>query len=243
MGGFRFPRAELLAGALIATLTAGWAAAQSLPAGTASPDGHAHEFFEREVVQIMSKTRIPTNRHLKRTALRRSNEADRRHAAEIVLQMRAALEDFKDYRVAEQAGYQIFFPGLDLPRTHFANDRAGLIGSLWFRPSKPTTLLYRKTRKGYELVGALYTASQFASESELNRRVPLSVARWHAHVNICMPPEQSSIASDWKKFGFEGSIDSEEECQKANGNFYPQMFGWMLRVFPFEKSFDKIWEQ
>ena len=29
------------------------------------------------------------------------------------------------------------------------------------------------------------------SEDQLSERVPLSVAQWHAHVNLCFPPEGS----------------------------------------------------
>jgi hypothetical protein len=41
------------------------------------------------------------------------------------------------------------------------------------------------TGGGYELVGATYTAPRNESSPELDMRVPLSVAQWHAHVNIC----------------------------------------------------------
>jgi hypothetical protein len=173
--------------------------------------------------------------------LRPSNEADRRHAEEIVLQLRAALDKYKDYRVAEEEGFHPLLPGLDVPQHHFANDRFGLIGSLWFRPSKPISLIYKKTSKGYDLLGALFAASRFATEAELSRRVPLSVARWHAYINICMPHKSHYATADWKQFGFDGSITTEQACAEAGGVFHPQMFGWMLRVYPFEKSRGKIW--
>jgi hypothetical protein len=195
----------------------------------------------RDAVRIMSSEKIASNPHLIWTEMRPDNEADRLQAEEIVLQLRAALKDYKDYRVAEQDGYHPYLSGVDMPQHHFTNDRFSLIGSLWFRPSKPNTLLYKQSGKGYELLGALYTASQFATEAELNRRVPLSVARWHAHINICMPPESEFLTADWKQYGLEGSIVAEQDCAAAGGTFYPQLFGWMLRVYPFEKSPGKIW--
>src|SRR2546428_6933916 len=40
----------------------------------------------------------------------------------------------------------------------------------------------------FELVGAMYTAPARTSDDDLDRRIPLSVARWHEHVNWCLPP-------------------------------------------------------
>lgn len=42
---------------------------------------------------------------------------------------------------------------------------------------------------GYKLVGVTYTAPYRLSEDDLNQRIPLSIAQWHAHTNLCMPPD------------------------------------------------------
>jgi hypothetical protein len=84
----------------------------------------------------------------------------------------------------------------------------------------------------------MYIAPKDAGERELHALVPLSVAQWHAHVNVCIPPKGTS---DWARFGVRGSIATEAECRKAGGRFVPQLFGWMLPVFPFEDSPEKIW--
>jgi len=207
----------------------------------ATPQAHTHDSAETDVMHLMSSIKMSAHLHLKLTELRPSNEQDRLRGEEIVQQLRAALKKYKDYRVAEQDGYLPFLPDLDLPQYHFTNNKYGLIGALWFRPAKPTSLLYRKTAKGYELRGAMYAASQFATESELNRRVPLSVARWHAHINICLPPKKDYLSADWKQFGFDGAIATEQACTDAGGTFHPQMFGWMVHVYPFEKKPEKIW--
>ncbi|HEV2169841.1 MAG TPA: hypothetical protein VGR40_02780, partial [Candidatus Binatus sp.] len=39
----------------------------------------------------------------------------------------------------------------------------------------------------YELVGAMYSAPVNDTEDDLNNLVPLSIARWHQHTNICLP--------------------------------------------------------
>ena len=208
---------------------------------TVAQAAHEHDGAEGDAMQSMSMHKMHDNPHMKMTELRPATPEDRAHAEEIVGQLRAALKKYKDYRVAEKDGYQVFLPNADLPQYHFTNYKYGFIGSLWFRPNKPTSLLYQKTSGGYELLGAMYTASKFATEAELNRRVPLSVARWHAHINICLPPKSQYQAADWKQFGFDGSISTEQACTAAGGTFYPQIFGWMVHVYPFEKSPDKIW--
>jgi hypothetical protein len=212
--------------------------AMSMPQeqSTEDPDGE-----EADAMKAMADLKMPMNAHMKMTELRPANDADRRRADSIVRELRGVLEKYRNYEAAEKDGYQPFLANLDLPQYHFTNYRYGLIGALWFRPSKPTSLLYRKTPKGYELLGAMYTASRFASEEQLDRRVPLSVARWHAHVNICLPPKSQYPTADWKRFGFAGSIVTEQSCTEAGGTFYPQLFGWMVHVYPFEKSPDKIW--
>jgi hypothetical protein len=32
-----------------------------------------------------------------------------------------------------------------------------------------------------------------------------------------------------------------DACSAAGGRFFPQLFGWMVHVYPFEKTLDKIW--
>jgi len=79
-----------------------------------------------------------------------------------------------------------------------------------------------------------------SSEEQLNERVPLSVAMWHLHTNLCMPPREQRATADWAKFGLKGSIATEEACDAAGGKFYPSIFGWMVHVYPYEDSLDKI---
>jgi len=87
----------------------------------------------------------------------------------------------------------------------------------------------------------MYTAPADATEIDLDARVPLSVARWHAHINICLPRRGDAANADWKKFGPDGSIATAEACTAAGGRFFPQLFGWMVHVYPFEKTLEKIW--
>jgi hypothetical protein len=55
-------------------------------------------------------------------------------------------------------------------------------------PARPGSLLYVKNSGGdYVLVGAMYSAPADYTYDQLDAIIPLSVAHWHAHTNICLP--------------------------------------------------------
>ena len=88
----------------------------------------------------------------------------------------------------------------------------------------------------------MFTARKKASEEDLNERIPLSVARWHKHVNICLPPKGGQMQRvNLKEFGFGGSISTEDACTQAGGRWYAQVFNWMVHVYPYESDPAKIW--
>lgn len=109
-----------------------------------------------------------------------------------------------------------------------------------FNPAEPTALLYRKTENGIKLKGAMYTAPEGASLETLDDRIPLSLTRWHAHVDLCFPPGQSKTV-DWNVYGPTGAIEKKEDCQAVGGQWFPEVFGWMVHVYPFEDTPEKIW--
>jgi hypothetical protein len=178
--------------------------------------------------------------HMHMTAMRPQTPEDATRATEIVAQLRAGIEKYKDYHVALNDGYRIFLPNIPQPEYHFTNYKNGFLEAFTFDPARPTSLLYKKTSDGYELVGAMYTMPKRATEDQLNARVPLSVAMWHLHTNLCMPQKGQFRNSDWTKFGLKGSIATQEACDAANGRFQPVIFGWMVHVYPYEDSSDKI---
>ena len=180
------------------------------------------------------------SQHMHMTAMRQQTPEDAARAKEIVAQLRAGIEKYKDYHVALDDGYKIFLPNLPQPEYHFTNYVNGFLEAFKFDPARPTSLLYKKTSGGYELVGAMYTMPKRATEDQLNARVPLSVAVWHLHTNLCMPQKGQLRNADWTKFGLKGSIATQEACDAADGRFRPVIFGWMVHVYPYEDSADKI---
>jgi hypothetical protein len=180
------------------------------------------------------------NPHMHMTLTRPQTAADVQRANEIVKELRAGIEKYKDYHVALDEGYKIFLPNLPQPEYHFTNYGNGFLEAFTFDPARPTSLLYKKTENGYELVGVMYTMPKRASEEQLNERVPLSVATWHLHTNLCMPPRDERKTADYTKFGLHGSITTQEACDAAGGKFHAMIFGWMVHVYPYEDSTDKI---
>ena len=184
---------------------------------------------------------MSANPHMFMTDLAPSQPGDDRRAQEIVDILSKSIARYKDYKAALADGYQIFLPKVPQQIYHFTNYRNAVAAAFIFNPAHPTSLLYKKSGDGYELVGAMFTAPKTATEQQLNDRVPLSVARWHEHVNFCMPPRGTPPAQvDWKKFGA-GSISTEDACAAAGGRFVKQIFGWMVHVYPFQQDPTQVW--
>jgi hypothetical protein len=181
--------------------------------------------------------------HMYMTKLRTAAPQDWPKADEIAGELRESIEKYKDYHVALADGFRIFMPNLPQSEYHFTNYYNGFLESFSFDPTRPTSLLYKKTKTGYDLIGAMYTMPKRVSEEQLNERVPLSVAQWHLHTKLCMPPKEERGHADLTKFGLQGSILTKEACTEAGGTFYPVIFGWMVHVYPFEESREKIWGQ
>jgi len=181
--------------------------------------------------------------HMHMTDLRATQPGDKEKAQKVVEEARQALEKYRDYKVALNEGFRIFLPNVPQPMYHFTNMEYAIGASFAFDAAKPTSLLYEKSGDGYKLIGAMYTAPVRFTEDQINERVPLSMAQWHQHVNMCRPPkgqEREQLAKD-AKFGLRGSIATQQECEAAGGTFMPHVFGWMVHMYPWEKTPDAIW--
>jgi hypothetical protein len=182
--------------------------------------------------------------HMYMTTLRPLQDGDQRKANSVVDSAKAAMAPYQDFHKALADGYQIFLPEVPQPQYHFTNYEFAFAARQRFDPNKPTSLLYTKTADGgYKLVGAMYTARVDAGESELDERIPLSIARWHQHINFCKAPagQKAAYFGPDAKFGLLGSITTQQACDAAGGEFHPHIFGWMVHVYPYEKDPKKIW--
>jgi hypothetical protein len=182
--------------------------------------------------------------HMFMTILRPPAAGDQQKADALVAAAKTAMAPYQDYRRALSDGYQIFLPNVPQAQYHFTKYAYGLEARYHFDPQKPTSLLYKKTPdNGYELVGAMYTARVDATEEELNQRIPLSIARWHQHINFCKAPiaQKAAYFGPEAKFGLRGSLVTKEACEAAGGEFFPHVFGWMVHVYPYETDSKAVW--
>jgi hypothetical protein len=187
--------------------------------------------------------RMDMGPHMKMTSLLPLRPGDQQKAKHVVEVAGKVCEKYKDYKAALADGFQIFLPNVPQKQYHFNKPEYALEAAQHFNPEHPTSLLYEKDGNGYKLVGVMYTAPRWASEDELNERIPLSIAQWHAHVNLCLPPanRKEEVTGPAPKFGFHGSISTEADCRAADGRFVPQAFGWMVHVYPFAPTPAEVW--
>jgi hypothetical protein len=200
-------------------------------------EGGAH------AMRSMENRHMDMGPHMKMTGLRNPQPGDSERAAQVVEAARKIAEKYTDYKTALADGFRIFLPNLPQKQYHFTNYRYASEAGLYFNPDHPTSLLYEKQGDGYKLIGVMYTAPKKFSEDELNQRIPLSIAQWHAHVNLCLPPpdKRSEMRGPNALFGLAGSISTEDACSAAGGKFIPQIFGWMVHIYPFERKPEDIW--
>ena len=200
-------------------------------------DGSAHAMLS------MSGRSMDMGPHMKMTTLRDLKPGDQEKADQVVAAARQAAEKYTDYKVALADGYKIFLPNLPQKQYHFTNYRYAFEQAIQFNPDHPTSLLYEKTGDGYKLIGVMYTAPKNSTWNDLDQRIPLSIAQWHAHINLCLPPadRRSEAWGTHPKFGLAGSITTRADCDAAGGKFMPQIFGWMVHLYPFEQKPEDIW--
>jgi hypothetical protein len=205
--------------------------------GMNNSDGTAH------AMRSMQDRKMDMGPHMKMTTLRELKPGDQEKADQVVTAARKAAETYTDYKAALVDGYKIFLPNLPQKQYHFTNYRYAFEAAIQFNPEHPTSLLYEKNGDSYKLIGVMYTAPKNSTWNELDQRIPLSVAQWHAHINMCLPPPERKNEA-WgpnAKFGLAGSITTRADCDAAGGKFMPQIFGWMVHVYPFEQKLEDVW--
>jgi len=180
------------------------------------------------------------------TKLRPLRPGDQARADAIVAAAKKAAQRYRDYRKAEADGYTIFMPEQHQNVYHFIRVFSSSDDKDRFDTDQPRGLLYTKIdgpSAGYKLIGVMYMARYGATEEELDARVPLSIAQWHVHLNLCVPqqPEQRNWLMGDPTFGLNGSITTAEACRAAGSFFRPHLSGWMIHVYPFETDPTKVW--
>jgi len=201
------------------------------------PDDHTAAAAEHAMAEAGPMSADP---HLRLSALRPSAPGDSARAATILAVMRRDLVRYRDIRAAQADGFRQYIPAGGAPVQHYTKLRWAFQSRNELNPSRPLSLLYRRAADGsVELVGAMFTAPAPTSEDELNARLPLSVTRWHQHINWCVPP-LADARRRWREpkdgrpvFGPLSPIATAEACEAVGGRFRPRLLGWMVHVMAF----------
>ncbi len=180
-------------------------------------------------------------KHMKLTPVRAATHDDTVRATQLAAELRQAIGKYQDTAAAVADGYHMFAPKIKNQRVyHFTNYGRAFMAVFRFDPAKPTSILYKRGDDGrLRLVGAMYTMPKRASLDRLNDRVPLGIARWHEHVNWCLPPKgkESRLAErrDGEPvFGPDSPIATKAECDAVGGRFFANLGGWMVHANVFE---------
>ena len=183
--------------------------------------------------------------HMDMTLKRAMQPGDQARADAILAALKPVMRKYADLNVAIADGFVENNPQLRAPDAHFTN--MAYAKEAWFGhfdPAHPTSLMYHRAASGWVLEGAMYTASTSASQAQLNADVPLSIAQWHRHVNICYGPHGTPLRAYFgsaAQFGLLGSIADANACAAAGGIWKAQIYGWMLHVWPMQTDPAKIW--
>jgi hypothetical protein len=205
---------------------------------------------DHDGMQAMADS-MPAGNHLKVTPVWPEQPGDEARGDSLVGVARVALAKYADVTVAERDGYRMFASQVKRQKVYHYSKRSNALKARWnFDIAAPSALLYRPQPNGeLRLIGAMYTAPPNLSLEQLDQRIPLSVAQWHQHTSICLPPgttlaeARSGVGMGGRdpRFGPRGSISTEEACDAAGGTFKPRMFGWMVHVNVFEAP-EQVWE-
>ncbi len=93
-------------------------------------------------MMAMSSRHMDMGPHMRMSQMRPAGPGDQQRADDIVRKARAAIEKYKDYKVALQDSYHIFLPQVPQNMYHFNNDWYGMEANYRFNPEHPTSLLY-----------------------------------------------------------------------------------------------------
>jgi hypothetical protein len=179
----------------------------------------------------------PETLHMLMTPKRPVAAGDSARAAAVAATLRASIAKYGDTTAAVADGFRMFAPQVKTQKVyHFTRGLNAVHAAFRFDPAEPTSLLYVKDASGtFRLIGAMYTAPKRFDLDQLDARVPLSIARWHKHVDWCVP--KVAEGRRWLEqkdghpvFGPRSPIATKAACDAVGGRFLASPLGWMVHA-------------
>jgi hypothetical protein len=174
--------------------------------------------------------------HMQMSLKGEPNPGDDARAAQILTAADAVLSKYSDVTNAVHDGYKAFFPSGKIgEEIHYTNYRYRRLELLHLDYSRPSSILYERTAGGLKAIGVMYIAPSDATPQQLDAIAPLSVATWHRHVDFCGGPKSLPKSEQFganARFGPQGSIHTEQDCNAAQGLWIPVVLEWMTHVYP-----------
>jgi hypothetical protein len=155
------------------------------------------------------------HRHMSLTALAPGTADDTARALDLVRRLRLAIEPYQTLEAAADAGYFARRDSATVRGERLLHVGKRLRDRAWrtFDPAVPQSLLYRRADDGsMRLAGAMFVAPRGATSEELDAMVPLSVAHWHRHVDVCVATGQGQRRVLRR-------VTTAEQCEAAGGRF------------------------
>lgn len=182
-------------------------------------------------VAAQARSQSGPSAHMSFTASRPGTAIDSARALGVVRALRTAIQPYQTLDAAERAGYRPRrnpdsmrgagllhagrgtrrFPAAETSRLSAENSRPS--DEPTFDPRAPQALLFRRAPDGrMQLAGAMFVAPPGATADELDSMIPLSIAHWHRHLNVCVAGERGAVVPIPR-------ASTPESCTAAGGRF------------------------
>jgi hypothetical protein len=159
---------------------------------------------------------VMAHAHMSLTPTRPGTAADTARATRVVHELQTAIAPYETLDAANAAGFRALRDSgtvKDGKLLHVGKRMRRAGGQAAFDPKTPQALLYRRAPDGgMRLAGAMYVAPLSATPEDLDAMIPLSVAHWHRHVNVC-------ASADRKSFKPFPKVTTPEGCEAVGGRF------------------------
>jgi hypothetical protein len=157
--------------------------------------------------------------HMSFSPAQPASPADTARALALLETLRNSLAPYQTLEAAEAAGYVPARSPESVKEgklLHAGRRPRRLRSQGTFDPANPQALLFEKDASGaMKLSGAMFVAPPAASLADLDAMVPLGVARWHQHTNVCVAADRAQSRRIVK-------ATTEEECTRLGGRFRAQ---------------------